>query len=78
MKPGIGRERRQTNGLREPPEGVLAGENVPVENDQHEIEEGLVDELVPVLKERPGYASKSDSELREIALEILEEHGDVN
>lgn len=59
-------------GLREPPEGVLAGENVPIENDQDALAEGAVDELAGLLKTHPAYHGRTDSELREIAREKLQ------
>lgn len=61
-----------TKHAREPPEGVLAGESVPIENDRFDLETGLVDEAVKILQGRPAYADKSEAELREIAREKLE------
>jgi len=58
--------------IREPPEGVLAGEDVPPENDRHDLDAGLVDELAKMLGQRPGYRRKSLEERREIAREKLE------
>lgn len=60
-------------GHREPPEGVLAGENVPVENDRQAVNESLLDEAVGLLKGHPAYTGRSDDELREIAREKLQE-----
>lgn len=60
-------------GLTEPPEGALVGESVPVENDEEEIAEGLIEECIGLLKTRPGYAKLSDEELREKAIERLTE-----
>lgn len=60
-------------GIREPPEGAIVGESVPVENDRDRLDEGRVAELAGVLKAHPAYHGRSDSELREIAREKLEE-----
>lgn len=59
-------------GLREPPDGVLAGENVPRENDRDDLQQGAVDEMVGVLKTHPAYHGRTDDELREIAREKLQ------
>lgn len=58
--------------LAEPPEGVLVGESVPRENEQDDIEQAAIEEMVGLLKTRPAYRAKSDSELREIAKEKLQ------
>jgi len=42
---------------REPPEGVLAGEDVPPQNDREQLRAGLVRELAKKLGERPGYCN---------------------
>lgn len=49
------------------PEGVLAGESVPPENDRDELNVGLVEELARELGERPGYRRHSFDKRREIA-----------
>jgi hypothetical protein len=33
----------------------MAGEDVPIENDEPEIEQGAVEELATLLGQRPGY-----------------------
>jgi hypothetical protein len=53
----------------EPPEGVLRGESVPVENQEIEMADAELDAAVAALKERPAYHGRSDDELREIAKE---------
>lgn len=58
-------------GLSAPPEGVLAGESVPRENDEEDVEQAAVDELVGLLKTNPAYHGRPDSELEEIAREKL-------
>lgn len=60
-------------GLREPPEGALVGENVPVENDATEIEQGLIEELATYLGRRPEYAQYDRARRTEIAKEKLRE-----
>lgn len=59
------------NGLSAPPEGALAGESVPRENDQEDVEDAALDEAVGILKTRPEYHGRSDDELREIARDKL-------
>lgn len=54
-----------------PPKGVLVGENVPLENQEEDFEEGAIEEMVAVLKTKEAYRGKSDDELREIAKEKL-------
>jgi hypothetical protein len=59
--------------LSRPPEGVIAGDDVPIENQADEIEEMAVDRVVGLLKQRPGYREKPEDKLREDAKEILSE-----
>lgn len=59
------------SGLAAPPEGVLAGESVPRENDTESVEQAVVDGLVGVLKTHPAYHGRPDSKLEEIAREKL-------
>lgn len=61
---------------REPPEGVLAGEDVPIENDRTELDEALVDELATRLREHPVHRHKSRESRREIARQKLRKWGD--
>lgn len=58
--------------LAEPPEGVIAGEDVHRGSEPDEYERNAVDRVVAALKERPGYHERSDDELREIATEKLQ------
>jgi hypothetical protein len=60
-----------TQGLAEPPEGAIVGENVPVENDQEDIDEATVDAVAGELKAKPGYSELTETELREKAREFL-------
>jgi hypothetical protein len=64
--------RMQANVLAEPPEGVVKGEDVPVENQKEEMEKREIDEMVEVMKTHPAYDGKKESELREIAKEKLQ------
>jgi hypothetical protein len=59
------------NPLSRPPEGVIRGEDVPLENQKGGLERQAVDEMVGVLKAHPAYSGYSDDELREIAKEKL-------
>ena len=54
-----------------PPEGVISGDSIPRENEEHDIDHSAVVELANELKTRPGYRERSDDELREIAKEKL-------
>lgn len=68
-----GFESASSQAVAEPPEGALAGENVPVENDEDGFEEAAIQEMVGLLKTMPGYSERTDSELREIAIDKLQE-----
>lgn len=58
----------------EPPEGVVAGENVPVENQEVQFEEKKIQEAMGKLKSiGVPFSEMSESELREKAIERLEE-----
>jgi hypothetical protein len=59
------------NPLSRPPEGVIRGEDVPLENQKDGLERRTVEEMVGLLKTHPAYSGKSDDELREIAKEKL-------
>jgi hypothetical protein len=58
---------------RRPPEGALAGENVPVENDEPEIEQALIEELATCLGQRPGYRRYDRDKRLELAKAKLRE-----
>lgn len=60
-----------TEATRKPPEGALVGENVPIENDEKQIDHALVEELATMLKDRPGYSRLSRDERIEAAKEKL-------
>ncbi len=62
---------RGTQALAEPPEGVLVGEDVPIENQETGFEEAMIQDAVGIMKTKEAYRGKSDSELREIAKEKL-------
>lgn len=59
--------------MAEPPEGALVGENVPVENDEDGFEEAMIQEMIARLKTYETYHGRSDDELREIAIDKLQE-----
>lgn len=58
----------------EPPEGVIVGEDVPLENQEEQFEEKRIQEVMGTLKSigKP-YSTMSESELREEAVERLHE-----
>lgn len=60
--------------LAEPPEGVIAGEDVPLENQQEDFKEKEIEEMMGRLKSigRP-FSEMKKSELREKAINRLEE-----
>lgn len=63
-------------GLSEPPEGVVAGENVPVENQQAQMDESEIQEFVGMLKARgEPYTEMKDKELRKKAKRVINNHG---
>lgn len=66
----------ESEGMAPPPEGVIAGESVPRENELSDREEALIQELVGKMKGRgEPFASMSDNELRERAVNKLQEKG---
>lgn len=65
-------------GLTEPPEGVLAGESVPRENEREAKREAAISRLAAELKEHPAYADWSAQERREAAVKRLEDLGVIN
>jgi hypothetical protein len=69
---------RENNIMSEPPEGVLVGEDVPRENEQHEIDEVLIEAVMATLKVRgKPYTDMNDAELEEKAVEAIRESGDL-
>jgi hypothetical protein len=62
--------------MAEPPDGVLSGEDVPRENEQHDIDETLIEEVMAMLKGRgKPYSNMNETELEEKAVETIREHG---
>jgi len=62
--------------LAEPPEGVLAGENVPVENESDDLNENEIQEIIGMLKIRgEPYTEMKRYELREKAIDIINDTG---
>ena len=65
-----------TRAFRQPPEGVLAGESVPRENEESEVDDSEIEEIMNKLKQRgEPYISMSHEERREKALEIWHKGG---
>jgi len=64
-----------TRGLAEPPEGALAGESVPRENEEEERRRAAVEQLVGAMKGHPRYEGRSDAELEDAAHELIERYG---
>jgi len=63
--------------IAEPPEGALAGEDVPVENDSEGFNESEIQEIIGMLKTRgKPYIEMKQYELRERAIEIINETGE--
>lgn len=59
--------------LSTPPEGVVAGEDVPIENQEEQFKENEIEKMMSILKMRgEPYTDMKDSELRERAVEKLE------
>lgn len=60
--------------LSEPPEGVLAGENVPRENEEDDQRRQEIEAIKGTLKARsPIFREMSESKLEERALEVYRE-----
>lgn len=64
-----------TDVLTDPPEGVLAGENVPRENDDDSAVDQQVERLAVALADRDAYRGTSIEDRREAARERLHRHG---
>jgi len=68
---------RGSVSFQEPPEGVLAGEDVPMENEQEQVEESKIQKIMNKLKQRgEPFTSMSEGELREKALAVWHKGGD--
>lgn len=62
-----------SKGLAEPPEGVIAGEDVPVENQRTEFEEQMIDDCVGMMKSKgEPYISMTRHQLEKKAVEVLD------
>lgn len=73
----INNENTETTGVRPPPEGVIAGESVPRENEQVALEESRIEAVKNHLKGRgPPFTGMSDSELREYAVALIQRYGE--
>jgi hypothetical protein len=63
----------QTQTIREPPEGVLVGEDIPLENQEHDRKQSDIEEIIAQLKLRgEPYSEMDESALRERAERLLE------
>jgi len=60
-----------TTFTREPPEGVLAGENVPIENDRENREQARIEQVAHQLRERPEYAHLALDARKRIARQLI-------
>lgn len=68
-------EQRRSMGVTPPPDGVLAGESVPRENEEEQIEDGKIEEVMGLLKARgEPWTNMSDSELRERSRKLINKH----
>jgi len=67
---------QNSNGLAEPPEGVIAGESVPPESEPDNYDEAMIQQIEGLLKARgEPYTGMNSSELRERAIETVRKHG---
>lgn len=72
-------EPRQSVGLAKPPEGALAGENVPRENERDGQVQTLIDRVAAELKSNgEPYTDMTESELKECAVKKLRNAGVIN
>ena len=63
--------------MTEPPEGVLAGEDVPVGSEPDEVEQTKIDRMAGILKHREPYSQMTDEKRREIAINKLQKAGEI-
>ena len=62
----------QTQTTRRPPEGVLTGEDVPLENQEDDRKQSAIEEIMAQLKLRDEpYSEMGESALREKARELM-------
>lgn len=67
---------QNSNGLAEPPEGVIAGESAPPESEPDNYDEAMIQQIEGLLKARgEPYTEMNSSELRQKALDTLRKHG---
>lgn len=67
----------QTRSFRKPPEGVIAGEDVPPENDRHDHDVAMVREYAAQLKAHPIYGELSEDARMELARKHLEKQNKI-
>lgn len=68
---------RKNVPLSEPPEGVVSGDSIPRENEEHSKSLSKLDKMVSAMKSMPEYHNMSDDEVREIAEEKLKRMGEL-
>lgn len=57
-------------GISAPPEGAIVGENVPLENDQRDLDESKIHKAVGAMRSRgEPYIHMDESVLRELVIE---------
>ena len=60
-----------SQGMSKPPEGVLAGESVPTENESHTIDRAKIERVANTLKAIPKYHRKTQKERERAAERII-------
>jgi len=67
---------RRTKAFKEPPDGVISGESVPVGSEEDNIYNSDIEKIMNKLKQRgEPYISMSEEDRREKALEIWHKRG---
>lgn len=59
-------------GHSKPPEGVVAGESIPRENEEQAVSDSLVNRLAHEMKAHPAYSDLTKDERYALAAEKLE------
>jgi len=66
----------EIEGFAKPPEGVIAGENIPRENELTDREEQMIEELANQMMEKgEPYITMSQEERKQKAQDILQSKG---
>lgn len=69
-----GQTQRAHTGQTPPPDGVLAGEDVPQGSEPDNYDEGLIKRVMGALAARGVYSDMGQKELREAAVEFIRNH----